>query len=70
MPIAEFVYNNAKNANISHNPFILNYGYYPQILYKDNVNHYSKFKLADKLSVELRELMIICQENFYHAQEL
>ena len=27
-------------------------------------------KSANELSVELRELMIICQENLYHAQKL
>ena len=36
--MAEFVYNNAKNAGISHTPFELNFSYYPQMLYKEDVN--------------------------------
>ena len=36
--MADFVYNNAKNASTSHTPFELNYGYYPQMLYKEDVN--------------------------------
>ena len=38
--------------------------------YREEVDLRSKSKLADKLLVELRELMIFCQENFYHAQKL
>ena len=67
--MAEFVYNNAKNASFGHTPFELNCGYYPQILYKDNINSRSKSKLADNLLAELRELMIICKKNLHHAQE-
>ena len=38
--------------------------------YKEDVNPRSKFKLADELLAELRELMIFCQKNLYHTQEL
>ena len=38
--------------------------------YKEEVNPCSKSKLADKLSAELRELMIVYQKNLHHAQEL
>ena len=38
--------------------------------YKDDVDPRSQSKLADKLSAELRELIIVWQENFQHAQEL
>ena len=68
--MAEFAYNNAKNASIGHTPFKLNCGYHPRVLYEENINPHSKSKLADKLSAELRELMTICQENLHHAQEL
>ena len=50
--------------------FELNYGYHPQMSYKKKVDPRSKSKSADKLSVELRELMIVCQENLYYAQKL
>ena len=50
--MAEIVYNNAKNASFSLMPFEFNYGYYPWMLYKNDVNSYSKSKLADKLLAE------------------
>ena len=68
--IAKFIYNNAKNVSTGHTPFELNYGYHPWILYEKEVDSHSKSKSADKLSAELRELIIICQENLYYAHEL
>ena len=68
--MAEFAYNNAKNASIGHIPFELNCGYYPQMLYEENVNSHSQSKSADKLSAELRELIIVCRKNLHYAQEL
>ena len=67
LPMAEFVYNNAKNASTGHTPFELNCGYYPQMWYKENIDPRSQSKSADKLSAELKELMIICQKNLCHA---
>ena len=67
--MAKFAYNNAKNASIGHTPFKLNYEYHPQISYKDNVDPYSKFKLADEFSIKLKELIIVDRENLYHVQE-
>ena len=40
------------------------------MLYKDDIDPWSKSKLANKLSAELRELMIVCRENLHHAQKL
>ena len=68
--MAKFAYNNAKNASSGHTPFKLNCGYDSQMSYKDDVDPRSKSKSADKLSIELRELMIVCRENLHHAQEL
>ena len=67
--MAEFAYNNSKNASTSHTPFELNYGYYPCILYEEEVDSRFQSKFADELVEELRELMIICCENLHHAQE-
>ena len=36
--MAEFTYNNAKNASTGYTPFELNYGYHPRILYKEDVD--------------------------------
>ena len=68
--MAEIAYNNAKNASTGHMPFELNGGYYPWMSYEEEVDFCSKSKSADKLSAELRELMIVCRENLHHAQEL
>ena len=65
--MAEFAYNNARNASTSHTPFELNYGYHSWVLYKEDVDPHSQFKSIDKLSTEFRELMIVCRENLHHA---
>ena len=68
--MAEFVYNNSKNASTGHISFKLNYGYHFRMLYEEKVDPRSQSKSADKLSEQLRELMVVCHENLYHAQEL
>ena len=68
--IAEFTYNIAKNASISHTPFELNCGYHPRVSYKKDLDPHSKSKTAEELSSELRNLMAVCQQNLHHAQEL
>ena len=70
LSMAEFTYNNAKNASSGYTTFELNCGYHPWISYEEDVNSHSKSKSADELSAELRELMIVCRENLHHAQEL
>ena len=69
-PIAEFAYNNAKNASTGHILFELNYRYHPRVSYKEDLDLRSKSKTAEELSFELQNLMAVCQQNFYHAQEL
>ena len=68
--MAEFAYNNAKNASSGYTLLELNCGYHPLMSYKDNVDPCSTSKLANNLSAELRELMIICKKNLYHAYKL
>ena len=65
--MAEFAYNNAKNASFGYTLFELNCGYYFQMLYKEDVEPCSKFKLANKLLAKVRKLIIICYENLYNA---
>ena len=38
------------------------------MLYKKNVDLRSKFKLADESLAKLKKEIIVCKENFYHAQ--
>ena len=68
--MAEFAYNNTKNASADYTPFELNCGYHPCVSYKEDLNPCSKSRTAEKLSSELRELMTVCQQNLHHAQEL
>ena len=65
--MAEFAYNNAKNASTGHTPFELNCGYHLRMSYEEKVDSRSKSKSADELLAELRELIIVCQENLHHA---
>ena len=51
--MAEFAYNNAKNANTNHTPFKLNCGYHPWVSYKEDLDPRSKSKIAEELSSEL-----------------
>ena len=68
--MAEFAYNNTKNASTGFTPFELNCGYYPQVSYKENLDPRSQLKIAEELSSELRNLMAAYQQNLYHAQKL
>ena len=68
--MAEFAYNNAKNASTGHTSFEFNYGYHRYVSYKKDINPRSKSKWTDKLSTELQELMTVYRKNLYYAQEL
>ncbi len=70
LPMAEFVYNNAKNASTGHNPFELNCGYQLRVSFKKDVNSHSRSCSANKLAEELRELMEVSCQNLLYAQEL
>ena len=58
--MAEFAYNNAKNANTGYTPFELNFEYHPQVSYKKNIDPRCKSILAEELLAELQNLMIVC----------
>ena len=68
--MAEFAYNNAKYASIGYTSFELNCGYNSRVSYKEDVNPYSRSKVADKLTEKLRNLMATWRENLQHTQEL
>ena len=61
--IAEFTYNNVKNASTGYTLFELNCNYHPLISYKENVDPCCKSKLVDDLANDLRQLVIVCQKN-------
>ena len=68
--MAEFTYNNAKNVSFGYTPFKFNCKYYPQMFYKKDIDPHFKFKSIDKLSTELRKLMIVCRKNLHYIQKL
>ena len=70
LPMAEFTYNNAKNASTRDTPFELNCGFYPQVFFEDDLDPRSKSRSVNKLANKLKELMNICQQNLLHAQKL
>ncbi len=70
LPMAEFAYNNAKNASIGHIFFELNYGFYPRASYEEDVNPRSQSNAANELATELRDLMTMCRGNLQLAQKL
>ena len=65
--MAKFANNNAKNASIGHILFKLNCGYYPKVLFKEDINLRSRSCSADKLAKELRELIEVCYQNLLYA---
>ena len=70
LPMAEFAYNNAKNASTGHTPLELNCGYHLCISCEEDTDPRSRSKTANELLAELQELMTVCRENLQHAQEL
>lgn len=68
--MAEFAHNNTRNGNTNHISFDLNCGYLPSVSFKAKVDACSKFYSGGKLAKELKELIIICQQNLLYAQEL
>ena len=70
LPIADFAYNNAKNASTGYTSFKLNCGFYPRVSYEEDVDPRSRSKTVDQLATQLQTLMSMCRENLQHAQEL
>ena len=68
--IAEFAYNNAKNASTGYTLFKLNCGYHSRVSYKEDLDSCLKSRTVKELSSKLQKLMIVCQQNLYHAYKL
>ncbi len=68
--MAEFAYNNAKNASTGHISFELNCGFHLWASYKEDVDPCSQSRAANELATELMDLMTVCRDNLQHAQEL
>ncbi len=70
LPMAEFAYNNTKNASTDHTSFELNCGYYPRVSFEEVVDPRLRSRTANKQAKELRELMAVCYQNIFYVQEL
>ena len=70
LSMVEFAYNNAKNASTGHTLFKLNCGFHLRVFFRNNIDPRSKSCSANKLAKKLIELIDICQQNLFHAQEL
>lgn len=68
--MAEFIYNNTKNASTGHISFELNCNYYFYVFFDNEINLYLKSCSTDKLVKELRKLILISQQNLFYAQKL
>ncbi len=68
--MAEFAYNNAKNASTGHIPFELNCGYHPRVSFEENIDTRSRSRSTNELAEELRELIEVCCQNLLHTKEL
>ena len=69
LPMAEFAYNNAKNASIGYRFFELNCRYHLYVSYKEDVDPCPRLKAANKLTKKLRNLMATCWKNLQHDQK-
>ena len=66
----KFTYNDAKYASTEYTLFELNCRYHPSIFYKEDVNPNSKSKVADELTIKLRDLIATYRKNLQYTQEL
>ncbi len=57
--MAEFSYNNAKNAITSYTPFELSCSFHPQVSFEKNVNPCLRSCSTNKLAQEIRKLIAI-----------
>ncbi len=70
LPMAEFAYNNTKNARTDHIFFELNCGYHPRASLEEDVDSRWRSHFANKLAKKLRELIEVWCQNFFHIQKL
>lgn len=68
--IAEFAYNNTKNASTGCMLFELNCDYYPSMSYKEDIDLCFKLNRVEILWSKLHEHINVCQKNLYHTQKL
>ena len=68
--MTKLAYNNVKYTNTGYTSFKLNYRYHLRVFYKENVDPCSSFKIADKLTKKLRNLIVACRKNLQYTQKI
>ena len=68
--MAEFPYNNAKNASTGHTLFDFNCSHHLKVSFEEDFDLRLKSRSANKLAEELRELIEVCCQNLLHIQQL
>ncbi len=68
--MAEFAYNNPKNASTGHTFLVLHSGYHPRVSFEEDVDPHSRSCSANELAEKLRELMEACYQNLFYWQKL
>lgn len=64
--MTKFAYNNIKNINTGHILFEFNYRFYSQVLFKKNIDSYSRSYFTNKLANKLRNLIEIYYQNLFY----
>ena len=70
LSIAEFAYNNSRQANTMMNPFEALLGYHLRMSFKDNCDIRSKSRMAYENAAALRDLLKRLKVNLVESQEL
>ncbi len=68
--MAEFAYNNFRQASTMMSPFETLLGYHPRMSYEDNRDSQSKSRTVDKNAAALRDLMKELKVNLAKSEEL
>ena len=58
--MAEFAYNNTKNASTDHTLFKLNCGYHFRVFFEEDIDPCSRSCSTNELAKDLIELMKVC----------
>ena len=64
LKINKFFYNNTKTTITKYIFFKFNYKYYLCVFYKNDINSYFNFKLANKPAIQFKNLIIIYRKFF------
>lgn len=70
LPIINCVLKNAKSISINNTLFRLKCGFYSSIFFEKNTDPYFYLKIINTISINLQNMLIFCNKNFYYALKL